>query len=153
MLNSFKSNSQPFIFLLLRILYSSMPHFLIGLFVFWMFSLVLVLCMFWILTIWQMDSGQDFSSFCRLPHPNSGIPCWTVIFLVSCGPMSVVGLNAYTIRILFRNPFPVPISSHVFPTFCSIRCRVPCLTLKFLIYLEFSFMRMRNKKWVVSIYM
>jgi hypothetical protein len=55
--------------------------------------------------------------------------------------LSIVDLRARVIGILFKKLFPLPMSSWLFPTFSSIRFSVSGFMLRFLIYLDLSFVQ------------
>lgn len=106
-------------------LFSSMPYFKTGLFVFLMLVAV-VICIFWILTLCQMDSWWRLFPFCRLPlHLNAGVHCCTEAFqfhefLFINSFLGGSGDNIFLIPVLLGScseSFPMPITSSLTPTF------------------------------------
>ena len=53
----------------------------------------------------------------------------------------ILDLSAWAIGVLFRKLSPVPMSSRLLPTFCSIRFSVSGFTLRSLIHLDLNFVQ------------
>lgn len=101
-----------------------------------------VLCLFWLLTLYQRYTCQSLSRIRWLP------PSWFDCFLCCKkfsnflrSQFSAIGFNSWVNVVLVRKSFSTPLFCRLLPIFYSRRFSVFGFTLRYLIYLELNFVQ------------